>query len=48
MNEPYLIVAYFVLWFFVFGYLLVLGLKFKALDRKLSQMENTLSRPDKP
>ncbi len=46
MNEPYLLAAYVVFWFVVFAYVLVLGLKFKALNHKLSQLENVLANRD--
>lgn len=43
MSEYYLIAGYFIFWLFVFGYLLLLGLKFKTLNRKLSQLESMLN-----
>jgi CcmD family protein len=44
MNAYYLIAGYLVLWLFIFAYLLILGLKFRALNRKVSQLENMLTR----
>jgi CcmD family protein len=40
----YLIFGYLTLWVFLFVYLMTLGLKFRSLERKVSQLENTMKR----
>jgi CcmD family protein len=39
LNTCYLVAGYLILLLIIFVYILALGLKFKALNRKLSQLE---------